>query len=331
MSKLANTKQTYESVKTASESKLNDMSIPHYDVAIIGGGPAGLTAAIYTSRANLSTIFFQKGAPGGKVAKTSKIENWTGDKMVEGFELAIRMQEHAEAFSAKYDHRAVKKVISRSEFDHELILVNEAKISAKAVIIATGMIERVPTTVKNIEKFENRGVSYCAICDGPLFKNQNVAVIGGGNSAIEESIYLSSIAKHVYIFIRKPEELWAEKAIIKDAQSRKNITIYTHGEICEIVENETMEKVIVKIDNQEKTMEINAIFPYIGQKPVTDFVSELNITDDKGFIPTDEYMETNKKGIYAIGDVRAKEIRQIATAVSDGVIAGKILANRVKK
>lgn len=246
------------------------------------------------------------------------------------------MHEHAETFGAIYDYHFVDKIISNGEFDHYLVLENQEKIAAKAVIIATGMIERVPTNIKNIEKFENHGVSYCAICDGPLFKNENVAVIGGGNSAIEEGVYLSSIAKHVYIFVRKPEELWAEKAILDDAQKRDNITIYTNGEILEIREDSkqpklTIGKILVKIAEQEKTMEVKAIFPYIGQKPMTDFISDLKIVDDNGFIPTDQYMETRIKGIYAIGDVRAKEIRQNGTAVGDGVIAGKILANRVRK
>lgn len=300
-----------------------------YDVVIIGGGAAGLTAAIYASRANLSTVFIEKGAPGGKIVRTSKIENWTGDKFVEGPDLAIRMFEHAQAFGAEYKYYPVVKIVSHSEFNHNITLANDEVINAKSIVIATGMIERVPTTVKNIDKFENRGVSYCAICDGPLFKNQVVAVIGGGNSAIEESVYLSSIAKHVYIFVRKPEELWAEKSLLEDVKKRHNMTIFTQGEILEINGDEQVDKMIVQINGQKKEMVVKAIFPYIGHNPVTGFVKNLNITDESGFIPTDEFMETKVKGIYAVGDVRKKEIRQIATAVSDGAIVGKILANRI--
>ncbi len=300
-----------------------------FDVVIIGGGPAGLTAAIYASRANLSTVFIEKGAPGGKIVRTSKIENWTGDKLVEGPDLATRMYEHAKAFGAKYEYYGVVNIKSHSEFDHDVILSNDKIIKSKAVIIATGMVERVPMSVKNIQKFENRGVSYCAICDGPLFKGENVAVIGGGNSAIEEGVYLSSIAEHVYIFVRKPEELWAEKSLIADVKTRKNMTLFIHGEILEILGDQQVEKIHVKIDDKEKMLEVKAIFPYVGHNPVTDFVKDLGITDKTGFIPTNEFMETKVKGIYAIGDVRVKEIRQIATAVADGVIAGKILANRI--
>lgn len=315
--------------QTVSNDKTNA-----FDVVIIGAGPGGLTAAIYASRANLKTLIIEKGTPGGKIVTTSKIENWTGDISVDGPDLAMRMYDHALAFDAKLKQLEAIKIISNSEFDHKILVKNrqgeEYFIQTKAIIIATGMVEKVPEGIENIKKFNGRGVSYCAICEGPLFKNQLVGVIGGGNSAIEEAVYLSSIAKHVYIFVRKPEELWAEQALLSDAKQRKNITIYTSGEIVKLEGKDNLEQVEAKINNKIVTLNIRAVFPYIGHSPGTNFIKDLNITNKHGFIETDEMMMTKIPGIYAIGDVRAKEVRQIATSVSDGVIAGKIIANRIE-
>lgn len=300
-----------------------------YDVAIIGGGPGGLTAAVYASRANLSTIFIEKSAPGGKVVKTQKIENWTGDVSVTGPDLALRMFDHAKKFGAKYQYGDVKKLSSKKS-DHQIItLANGTEIQAKKVIIATGMVENIPMSVENILKFENFGVSYCAICDGPLYKGGDVAVIGGGNSAIEEATYLTSIAKSVKVFVRVKEELIAESKLISEFKEKTNGEIIIGGEVLGLIGANKVEKAKVKINGKEQEIKIDALFPYIGQKPVADFAKELKITNAQGYIETNENMETKVAGIFAVGDIRAKNIRQIATAVADGAIAGKIVANQI--
>ena len=195
-----------------------------YDVAIIGGGPAGLSAAIYAARANHKTVFIEKGAPGGKMVKTSVIENWSGDESVTGPELSIRMFNHARKY-ADYKYGQVVDIKTYNPFKHEVILKNGQIIEAKAVIIATGTLEKVPEEIENIYKCENKGVSYCAICDGPLFKGLPMAVIGSGESAVEETIYLSSIASQVYLFVRK-DKLKADPQQNKEVLSKKNVKVF---------------------------------------------------------------------------------------------------------
>lgn len=301
----------------------------NYDVVIIGGGPGGLTAAIYASRANLSTLIIEKGAPGGKMVKTQKIENWTGDKLVLGPDLSLRMFNHSTEFGAKYKYGDVVKLESINSEKQIVILSSGETIQCKKVIIGTGMIENVPKSIKNLAKYENKGISYCAICDGPLYKGKNLGVIGGGNSAIEEAYYLTSIAKKVQVFVRKPEELIAEKKVVEDLQKKSNAEIIIGSEILELHGEKKVEFVIVSINKEIKKIEIDAIFPYIGQTPVSQLVKHLAITSEEGYIVTNDEMETQVKGIFAIGDVRQKKIRQIATAVSDGVIAAKIITNQL--
>ena len=297
-----------------------------YDVIIIGGGPGGLTAALYAARANQKTVFIEKGAPGGKMVKTYLIENWSGDEKVSGPDLSLRMFEHARKYS-EYKYGDVVKLESKGEFHQIVTLASGESLSAKSVIIATGMVEKIPE-IENIRDLENKGVSYCAICDGPLFKNTEIAVIGGGNSAAEEAIYLASIAKQVYIFVRK-SKMRADKKVVDDILQHKNIKIYYDSTVEKINGEDNVEGILVKINGKENNFNnVKAVFPYIGQNPVTDFVKNLGITDKNGYIKTDELMETKIKGIFAVGDVRAKHIRQIATAVADGSIAGKIITNR---
>ncbi|XP_023226594.1 uncharacterized protein LOC111627255 [Centruroides sculpturatus] len=249
--------------------------------------------------------------------------------MIEGPDLSLRMFNHAQAFGALYKYGKVMRVDSEGPQRQVVTLSDQSSLSAKAVIIATGMNERIPTSIVGITEFENRGVSYCAICDGPLFKGQPMAVIGGGNSALEEAVYLTSVASHVYVFVRQPSELIAEKKLVQDATHKKNLTIFTSGEIKRLIGKDQLESIEATVDGQDVKMNISAVFPYIGHIPNSRLVAHLNLSDSAGFIETDHYMETKVPGVYAVGDVRAKEVRQIATAVADGVIVGKILANRI--
>ncbi|MCK5945826.1 MAG: FAD-dependent oxidoreductase [Mycoplasmataceae bacterium] len=297
-----------------------------YDVAIIGGGPAGLTASVYASRAELKTIFIEKGAPGGKMVNTSKIENWSGDKLVSGPDLAIRMFEHAKAFNATYKYGDVVNIESKEEELKEITLANGDKIQSRSIVIASGTVERIPEEVDGIHKYENRGISYCAICDGPIYKGEDTAIIGGGNSAIEEGAYLASVAKKVYIFVRG-KEMTAEIKLQEDALKKKNIEIVFNSVVKSISGEGKVEKITAVVDGVEKEYNVKAVFPYIGLVPVTSFAKDIKITDKHGYIETNEHMETKVKNIFAVGDVRVKGIRQIATAVADGAIAGKNLAN----
>ncbi|MBN3535008.1 NAD(P)/FAD-dependent oxidoreductase [Mycoplasma procyoni] len=301
-----------------------------YDVLIIGAGPAGLTAAIYASRGNLSVAFLEKGAPGGKMVSQSKIENWPGDKTVMGADLALRMYEHALEYGAEHLYGEVETIKSISEFEKEVVLKNQKVIKAKSVVIATGMNERKPMSIEGILEFEHRGVSYCAICDGPLFGKNPTIVIGGGNSAVEEGAFLSSIASEVHVFVRD-EKFNAEPRLIDELMAKSNVKVYFNSEVLKLEGTNSLEKATVRIGDQITEIKAASLFPFIGFVPATAFAKDLNILEPSGLIKVDHFQETKEKGIYAIGDVTQKEIRQISTAVSDGTIVGKILTNRLSK
>ncbi|MGL5643276.1 MAG: NAD(P)/FAD-dependent oxidoreductase [Metamycoplasmataceae bacterium] len=300
-----------------------------YDLIVIGSGPAGMNCALYAARANLKVLVVEKAAPGGKMTTTFKVENWIGDESISGARLSLRMLKHTKEAGVEHKYGDVQKIESISEFDKSVILQDNVVLKSKAIVIATGTVNRVPEEVEGIRDYENKGVSYCVICDGPFNKGKPAAIIGGGNSAIEESIYLSSIASEVNIFV-KDDKLIAEKTIVEDVKKIKNIKIYFNSSVKKLIGDPKLEEIIVDINGKEEKMKINALFPYIGFLPVNSFASHLDIFDSKGFIITNENMETKEKGIYAAGDIRAKNIRQIITAASDGAIAGKSLANKIK-
>ncbi len=312
----------------SSEMKTTKQTIKH-DVTIIGAGPGGLTCAIYASRANLDVCFIDKGAPGGKMTKTFQIENWSGDEQVKGYELSLRMLNHAKKSGAKHIFGNVVKIETKGEFNHLVYLENGKIIKTKAVVIATGMENKIPKEVKGIEFYENKGVSYCVICDASLYKGKPGAIIGGGDSAFEEALYLASIASKVYIFVRKPSAR-AEKKLIKEVESTKNIKVLYNSQVTELFGKNYLEGIKYTENGVEKSMKIEHLYPYIGYLPSNEFAKDLPIFDESGFIITNESMETSVPGIYAIGDIRKKQIRQIVTAANDGAIVGKNLANKIK-
>ncbi len=300
----------------------------YFDVVIIGAGPAGLTCAIYASRGNLKVAFIDKGAPGGKMTSTYKIENWSGEEEIKGYELSQKMLNHALKLGSKHIYGNVVKIENKSEFEHYVYLENNQIIKCKSIVIASGMENKKPLIPK-LDFYNNKGVSYCVICDAPFYKNKPAAIIGGGDSAFEEGIYLSSIASNVYIFIRKSTPK-AEPIMVEEAKKLSNIKIIYNAEIVELFGGEQLEKVKYIENGEEKMMEINHLYPYIGFLPTNHFAKHLDIFDKDGFIITNDAMETNIKGLYAIGDIRQKNIRQIVTAASDGAIAGKTLTNKIK-
>ncbi|BDX52551.1 thioredoxin reductase [Metamycoplasma equirhinis] len=300
-----------------------------YDSIIIGGGPAGLTAALYMSRNNLNVAFIEGKAPGGKMAEQSKIENYPGFEKIGGIELSMQMFNQARSNGAKFIYGNVKQIINISDFEKKIILEDQKIIFAKTLVIATGMKNVVPNDIENIEKFNGKGVSYCVLCDGTLFANKPCAIIGGGNSAIEEASYLSSIASKVYVFVR--DGIHAEKKLVEDLKKHENVEIFLNSKIEKLIGSELLEKIIANIDGKPKEFEINGVFPYIGFRPSTDFIDLPNILNEKKFVLVNEEMETSIKNIFAIGDVIAKNIRQITTATSDGTIAAKTISMRIIK
>ena len=299
-----------------------------YDVLIIGAGPAGLTAAIYLARNNVNVALIEAKTPGGKISEQSKIENYPGFNSVSGAELSISMFSQARENGAKFIIGKVMSIENKDELIKLIKLENGLLLESKYLIIATGMENIIPKEVINIEKFNNKGVSYCVVCDGPLFQDKVCGIIGGGNSAFEEGNYLSSIAKEVHIFVR--DKIIAEQRLVDNVEKQDNIFIHRNAQILKLNGTSSLDSADVNIEDNIVNIPIKGLFPYIGFKPAIDFIDQnLLKLDKKNFIIVDENMETNVPNIFAVGDIISKSIRQITTATSDGTIAAKIINNRI--
>lgn len=298
-----------------------------YDVLIIGAGPAGLNAAIYASRAGLKVGIIEKDVPGGKMVKTDKIENYLGNVVINGADLSMSMFNHATSFGAEYLYGDVKKV-SKINDVFELDCVDE-KFVGKSVIIATGTKERQIGIPGEVE-FYGRGVSYCAICDGGLYKGKDVVVIGGGNSALQESLYLSKIVNKVYLVHRR-NEFRGEDYLVEKIKLQSNIELVLSSVPTKIKGEKKVNEVVVQnVETLEtKTLLVDAVFPFIGFDPVTDFIDK-ELLDEKGYLITNERLHTKLDGMFAAGDVINKDLRQIITAASDGAIAATEAAHYIQ-
>ena len=291
-----------------------------YDVIIIGGGPAGLTAAIYASRANLKVLIIEAAVNGGKLSKTYEIENYPGIKSISGLELATQLTEHSQQFGAKLISGEVMRIDNTDE-DKNVVLKNDDVYSAKAVIVATGTKEKT-LALEHADEFTGRGISYCAVCDGFFYRNKNVAIIGGGNSALEESLYLASLAAKVTIIIRR-DEFRADASVVDKVKANEKIEIITkHLPESLVIENDRIVGLNIKdVDSGEiSKVDCNGIFPYIGADPCTDFL-DASILDERGYIIANNDMSTAIPGIYGAGDCIKKDLRQVVTACNDGAIA----------
>ena len=293
-----------------------------YDVIIIGAGPAGMTAAVYTSRANLTTLMLERGIPGGQMANTEEIENYPGFDHILGPDLSTKMFEHAKKFGAEYAYGDVKEIIDGEEY--KTIITGSKEFKARAIIITTGA-EYKKMGVPGENELGGRGVSYCAVCDGAFFKNKNLVVVGGGDSAVEEGVYLTRFADKVTIVHRR-DELRAQKIIQDRAFANEKIDFIWSHTVKEI--NDEKGKVgsvtlVSTKDDSEKEFDADGVFIYIGMLPLTKPFASLGILNDQGYIVTNEKMETSIPGIYAAGDVRDKMLRQVVTATGDGSIAAQ--------
>lgn len=298
------------------------------DLIVIGAGPSGLTAALYATRAGASVIVLDGGAPGGKLNLTAEIENYPGAKM-KGPELAYAMYEQCLSFGAKYEYGQVTCI---EHFDdHQIVYCGEKEYEARYVYIATGTKER-KMNIPQEDEMSGRGVSYCAVCDGPFFKNKTVCVVGGGNSAIEESIYLSDIVSSVHVIVRR-DVLRADQYLVDKLLSKDNVEMHylKKPHHIEVRDNKVAGLAVEdSITGEISVIEAQGIFPFIGLDPVSDFVKNLGIVNDRGYIEVDENQETQAKGIFAGGDVTEKNLRQVVTAANDGAIAGQYIASLLK-
>lgn len=300
-----------------------------YDVAIIGAGPAGLTAAIYAKRAKLNVVVFESEAYGGKLTKTYEINNYPGIKSISGFELANNFIEHAKDYDIEIINSIAIKIDNKG--DEKIISLSNGQIyKSKTIILCTGLKE-TPLQLPRVKEFEGRGISYCAVCDGFFFKNKPVAVIGGGNSALEEALHLVDLVSKLHIIIRR-DEFRADKSIVEKILNNEKIVVHYKSLPHELViENDKIIGLQIKnVDNDQiDTLEVNGIFPYLGQTPISDLV-DSSIINEKGYIVVDQNMATTIPGIYAAGDCIEKNLRQIITACNDGAIAATSIVKYLK-
>lgn len=301
-----------------------------HDLIIIGAGPAGLSAAVYASRAGAEVLILDSGAPGGKMNLTASIENYPGFKSIAGPDLSYQMFEQAMELGAKVEYGKVQEL--QDHGDHKTVVCDDKTYQAKAVLIASGTVERKMGLPREAE-LTGRGISYCAVCDGPFFKAKEVAVIGGGNSALEEADYLTKFVSKVHLIVRR-DVFRADKIIQDKIAKNENIVIHFLKKPAAILEadNKVIGLELIDSNTGERTkLDIAGIFPFVGLDPVSDFATNLGILDEKGYVLTNEKMATKVAGIYAAGDVRVKELRQVVTAANDGAVAGQEIAQYLNK
>lgn len=294
--------------------------IKELDLIIIGGGPAGLTAAIYAGRAKLKTLLLENMILGGQVRNSFTIENYPGFKKIEGSKLADLFQEHATEFGADIDEFDLIENIYLSN-DEKIIETEMYTYKPKAVIIATGAVpKKLP--IKEEKEFSGKGIHYCAVCDGAMYEGKKIAVVGGGNAALEEALFLTKFAEKVYL-IRRYDYFRAEQSIIDQVLNNPKIEVLFNEDLIQAKGENFLSSVILKNTKKGTLSElgVEGVFVYIGTEPETSNVKKYLNLNEKGYIITDEDMQTNIKGVYAAGDVREKKYRQITTAVADGTIA----------
>ena len=292
-----------------------------YDTIIIGAGPAGMTAALYAARSNLKVALLERGIPGGQMNNTSDIENYPGYANISGPELAEKMFEPLENLGVEHLFGSVEKIEHQGAI--KKVFTEDEIFETKTLIIATGAVHR-HLGVPGEEELNSRGVSYCAVCDGAFFRDEDLLVVGGGDSAVEEAVFLTRFAKTVTIIHRR-DELRAQKLLQERAFANEKIHFIWDSVVKEIKGDNRVSSVVVE---NVKTGEVSehkfgGVFIYVGLDPVSEFVKDLGITNEVGWIVTDNHMKTAISGIYAIGDVREKDLRQVTTAVGDGAVAGQ--------
>lgn len=291
-----------------------------YDIVIIGGGPAGYTAALYAARAGFDTVVTEKLSAGGQMALTGDIDNYPGfEEGIDGFSLGMKMQQQAERFGAKTEYAEVLSV----DFSDKIkkIETTSGMLLGKAVIISTGANPR-ELGVENEKELVGRGVHYCAHCDGRFYKDKTVAVIGGGNSAAADALYLSRLAKKVYLVHRR-DTLRATKIYHEPLIDSENVEFLWSSTVSDFITDDRVTGLRIKnvITEETNSIDCDGVFVSIGRKPATEFLQGKIELDPNGYIIADESTKTNVEGVFAVGDVRTKALRQVVTAVSDGAVS----------
>lgn len=292
-----------------------------YDVIIIGLGASGVSASIYAKRSGLNVCVINYGVPGGIISTSSIVENYPGIKSISGSDFAFNLFEHFNSLNIPLYN---EEVINIKNGDFKTVITTNNEYKAKKIIICSG---RKPKRlgIKNEDKYIGRGISYCATCDGNLYKNKIVCVVGGGNTALESAIYLSNICETVYIIVRK-DKFIGSKSLVKDVLNKDNVIVKFNSLIEEIVGNDVVESIIIK----DEEIKLSGIFINIGYEPSIGILKDLNLKMDNNYIVVDKNMETSIKGIYAAGDIIKKDLYQLVTAVSEGAVAATNVFKSIK-
>lgn len=289
-----------------------------YDIIIVGAGPAGLTSAIYGSRSGKKVLVLEAKSYGGQIINTLDIENYPANNHISGFDLATNMYEQAKELGAEIKFEKVVEIKNNSKYKE--VITTSNKYKCKALILATGSENR-KLGLSNEDDLVGKGVSYCATCDGAFYKDKVVAVVGGGNTALEDSLYLSDICKKVYLIHRR-DTFKGEESTLSKLKEKDNITFIYNSNVTKLNASDVLESIEVTDNNgNKKELEVSAIFIAVGQIPENQNFAKIIKLDDKGYIIAKENCHTNKKGIFAAGDARSKDLRQLVTATSDGAVS----------
>ena len=289
-----------------------------YDIIIVGAGPAGMTAALYAARANKKVLVFEAKSYGGQIALANKVENYPGIKNINGLDLATDMYNQIKDLGVEVKLEMVKKITKNKE-----VITDKGTYQTKAIILATGVENRRLNLPKEVE-YIGRGVSYCATCDGRLYKGKTVAVVGGGNTALEDALYLAGICDKVYLIHRR-DTFRGEDKYVEEIKADSNIELILNSNVTDLIGEDRIEKIVVKNnDESERTIDVDGIFIAVGQQPKNELFADVIELDEKGYIKAHDSVYTNVKGIYVAGDARDKVLKQLTTAVSDGSIAATV-------
>ena len=294
------------------------------DVAIIGAGPAGMTAAIYASRAGKNVVVFEGEAYGGQIINTPEVENYPGIKSFSGFEFAQELKEQMDAMGAKLEYDSIRSISGNARDGFVLKGEYGSVVEAASVILATGAKNR-PLGVSGEEMLVGKGISYCATCDGNFYKGKKVAVVGGGNTALEDAIYLAGICEEVHLVHRR-EKLRGEMKLQEKLMTLSNAQLHLSAIVSEIISEDRLKGLVLKNvnDDSESTLLVDGVFVSVGQIPNSEAFRNLLTLDDGGYIVAGEDCKTNVEGIFVAGDVRTKDVRQLVTAASDGASAALV-------
>ena len=289
-----------------------------YDIIIIGAGPAGLTAAIYARRASKKVLVLEAKTYGGQIINTLDIENYPVEAHISGFDFATKLYNQVKDLGAEIVFEKAVDIIDLKE--EKEVITTKNKYKAKTLILATGSENR-KLGLSNEDDLIGKGLSYCATCDGAFYKNKNVAVVGGGNTAIEDALYLTDIASTVYLIHRR-DTFRAEEATIKKLKEKNNIRFIYNSNVTKLNSNEKLESIeVTNKDGEKETIEVDGLFVAVGRIPENQNFSKIINLDESGYIIASENCKTNVDGIFTAGDNRVKELRQLVTATSDGAIA----------